>query len=159
MERFRQREETGGLTPPARRFVLMELAVPDTFSPLVGLETLEPPVPLMSLLFRYFLWLLLPWVLGCHNPARQNVPNVDMGQREAELRKELVPGRRAERALGYLLTQDFDVRVTRDESANVERIVATGRNILRDGNGKGRRWHVDLAIENNTVQSAKINPL
>jgi hypothetical protein len=113
----------------------------------------------MPFLFRLSLFLLLPWLLGCHNPARQPVPQVDMGQREAELRKELAPGRRADRALGYLLTQGFEVRVTRDEKANVERIVATQRAVRRDASGAGGKWHVDLAIEDDLVQRANISPL
>lgn len=82
-----------------------------------------------------------------------------MGQREAELRQELVPGRRADRALGYLLTQDFQVRVTRNDKAQVERIVATGRAVLRDASGTGPRWHVDLAIENDVIQNVNLSPL
>lgn len=114
---------------------------------------------MMPFSLRCFLLLLLPWLLGCLNPARQQVPQAQVGEREAELRKELVPGRRADRALGYLLTQGFEVRVTRDDKARVERIVATGRNVLRDASGVGRTWHVDLAIEEDLIQSAEINPL
>lgn len=113
----------------------------------------------MPFFFRLCLLLLLPCFAGCQNPARQQVPQGNAAQREAELRKELIPGRRADRALGYLLTQGFEVRVTRNEKAQVERIVATQRAVPRDASGTGRQWHVDLAIENDLVQSVTINPL
>jgi hypothetical protein len=137
----------------------MHLAVPDTLFGLLALDPWTSPCLIMPFLSRFCLLLLLPWLSGCHNPARQQVPQVEMGQREAELRKELVPGRRADRALGYLLTQGFEVRVTRDEKANVERIVATGRAVLRDASGTGRKWHVDLEIENDLIQNANFSPL
>ena len=101
-----------------------------------------------------FVLLLLPWLSGCHNPARQTVPQVQMGEREVELRKALAPGLRADRALGYLLTQGYEVRVTRDEKARVERIVAK----RRDASQPGGTWQVDLAIEDDRIQTAEINP-
>jgi hypothetical protein len=82
-----------------------------------------------------------------------------MEAREAELRKELVPGQRADRAMGYLLTQGFECRVSRDGKARVERIVATQRTLLKDASGTGRRWHVDLLIEDDLIRTVKISPL
>ncbi len=110
----------------------------------------------MPSLFRCFFLLLLPWVAGCHNPARQNVPEVQIEVREAEWRKELIPGRRADRALAYLLTQGFDCQMSRDDKGRLIRIEGTPRAVLRDASGMGRHWRVDLAIEDDLVQSVKI---
>ena len=96
---------------------------------------------------------------GCHNPARQNTPQIAPGTLEAQWRKELIPGRKADRALAYLLTQGFNCRVTRDERANVLQIVATLPNAVRDASGHKQNWTIDIAIKENAIQTTEITPV
>jgi hypothetical protein len=114
----------------------------------------------MFALARCFL-LSLPalWLGGCHNPARQNVPQAENQQQENGWREELVPGLKADRALAYLLTHGFECQVTRDENARVLRIVASRPGFLREASGAGRNGQIDLAIQEDLIQAVKITPL
>lgn len=92
---------------------------------------------------------------GCHSPARQQVPQIGKNDIEARWRKELTPGRKADRALAYLLTEGFECQMTRDENKNVERIVAT----LPDGfRGRSQNWRIEIAFANNVIRTTEISP-
>jgi hypothetical protein len=95
---------------------------------------------------------------GCHNPARQIVPQVAHEQLEAEWRKELAPGFKSDRAMAYLLTHRFGCQVTRDDQGRVERIVATQPSAVRDASGAKRNWQIDIAVVEDVIQSVKITP-
>jgi hypothetical protein len=96
---------------------------------------------------------------GCHNPARPNVPQVTHQQRQADWRKEIVPGIKADRAMAYLLTRGFDCQVTRNHQGQVERISAKERQPLRDASGAAGAWQIDLAVQEDRIQTVKITPL
>ena len=98
-------------------------------------------------------------ICGCHHPGRQAAPLVNHVQREAEWRRELVPGRKADWALAYLLDAGFDVRLTRDERKQTERIVATLPKAVPDASGQKRNWRIDLAIRDDVIEKATITPL
>lgn len=114
----------------------------------------------MFRLVRCFL-VVMPvlWLFGCHNPARQSVPQATPEQREAEWRKELTPGMKADRAMAYLLTQRFPCQITRDDRGRVVRIVSTPPRPLRDASGIERSWQIDLAVQEDLLQTVKIRPL
>lgn len=96
---------------------------------------------------------------GCNFPARQQVPQVNPMQWQAEWREELQAGRKADRALAYLLTQGFECRLTRDEKGQVEQIVATQPNSVRDGTGGKQNWRITLGIEDERIQTTAIRPV
>lgn len=96
---------------------------------------------------------------GCLNPARQQVPAVPNSNLEDRWRTELVPGRKADRALAYLLTEGFECQMTRDENKNVEQIVATLPKGIRDASGRNRNWRITLVFAKDVIQTAEVLPL
>jgi hypothetical protein len=111
-------------------------------------------------LARCLLMVLAVCLGGCHNPARQNVPQASSEPLEDQWRKELVPGVNVDPALAYLLTHGFDCRVTRDDASHVSKIVASRPGILlKEASGGSRNGQIEMAIQEDVIQAVKLTPL
>ena len=94
------------------------------------------------------------WLGGCQNPVRQSAPPVPAEQPQADWREELRPGRSVDRALAFLLTGGYECRVTRDEKARVERILATPNR----PSPSGPKQPIDITIGADKIERVEMVP-